>query len=233
MTKTAKTIVEEVLSYATTKRLWTANYLPALPFTPQDFSIGAVLPATFYMFRWGHRRGRGNFISTFGRNESGKAVPPTIADVANGLLALDTDQFEGFDSERGKFMLGDLILAFCLENKKHALGHAEQVQRAFPTHYMASWIDLPAHIGHLRGIPEFIVALLAHQENGESVEASGKSRLFSVASGFDDNILLKLFGKHMAISGSFQSNLASDSFIEGAADHIGIDQLLTVRIAQA
>jgi len=41
MSKTAKTIVEDVLSPARARELWTANYLPALPFTPQSFEIGA------------------------------------------------------------------------------------------------------------------------------------------------------------------------------------------------
>ena len=54
---TAKTVVEQVLSDKTTKKLWTSIYQPALPFTPQSFSLGAVLPAVFYMFRRGHRRG--------------------------------------------------------------------------------------------------------------------------------------------------------------------------------
>ena len=51
MSKTAKTVVEDVLTPARARELWTANYLPALPFTPQSFEIGALLPAMLYMVR--------------------------------------------------------------------------------------------------------------------------------------------------------------------------------------
>ena len=87
MSKTAKTIAEEVLTPARVRDLWTANYLPALPFTPQNFDIGTLLPAMLYMARWGQRRGKGAFKNAYGVSGNGKAVPPTIENVASGLLA--------------------------------------------------------------------------------------------------------------------------------------------------
>jgi hypothetical protein len=79
----AKTIVENVLTPARARALWTANYFPALPFTPQHFEVGSLLPAMLYMARWGHRRGKGHFIEAFGQQDAqGKAQPPRLVDVA-------------------------------------------------------------------------------------------------------------------------------------------------------
>ena len=58
MSRTVKTIVEETLGFQRAKSLWTTLYYPAFPITPQDYDIGALLPAMLYMARWGHRRGR-------------------------------------------------------------------------------------------------------------------------------------------------------------------------------
>ena len=81
--------------------------------------------------------------------------------------------FEGFDGETERAILGDLLLCFCLENAKRALGRTEQVQRVAPAHYMASWVDLPDHVVHLRYVPEMIVAMLADQE-ADYVEAESR-----------------------------------------------------------
>lgn len=230
---TAKTVVEQVLSDKITKKLWTSIYQLALPFTPQSFSLGAVLPAVFYMFRWGHRRGKGTFVQTFGTQQDGKWTSPTIENVAANL-AQQKDTFEGFTGTTEQAILGDLLLSFCLENKNHSPGRAEQIQRVHPTHYLASWIDLPIKLGHLRSIPEMLVALLANQDHGEFIQANNHQSPFGVASGFEDNVLLRLFGRSMRIKGEHQTDLTSDQFAEDDdSDTIGLDQLLTVRIAQA
>lgn len=39
MPRTARNIVEESLTKQRTDALWTANYLPVLPMTPQDFDV--------------------------------------------------------------------------------------------------------------------------------------------------------------------------------------------------
>jgi hypothetical protein len=232
---TTKSIVENVLTPPTTKKLWTSIYMPALPFTPQDFTMGAVMPAVLYMFRWGHRRGKGTFVKTFGKTEGDKLRAPTIDDVVNKLIN-DGSSFSGFDTKVGKAILGDMLLSFCLENKNHLTGRTEQVQRAYPTHYLASWIDLPQKVTNLRHIPEMLVALLASQEVGEVISRNNRRSHFSVGADFKDNILLSLFGTGMQIRGTFQTDLTSDQFTElntGESNNmVGLDQLLTVRIAQ-
>ena len=80
MPRTVKTIVEDALGPQRTRILWTANYYPALPFAPQSFEIEALLPVMLYMARFGYRRGKGNFVKTFGRDCDGKPKAPTIAD---------------------------------------------------------------------------------------------------------------------------------------------------------
>jgi hypothetical protein len=157
MASDARRIVESVLGGHMTARIWTGIYAPVFPFNPQPFSVGALLPMMLYLFRWGHRRGRGKFNSAF----SSPAGRPTIASVS-GKLAGDP-RFDGFDGELGRAVLGDLLLTSVLENRRHTEGHSEQVQRCFPSHYMASWIDLPSDAGHLRGVPEMLVALIADQ----------------------------------------------------------------------
>ena len=162
---TPRSIVDAVLGRGMTREIWTGNYEKALPVSVQDFDLTAVLPAVFYMFRFGHRRGKGKFLETFGSDaetarERRKAA--TIERVATKLA--ETEWFEGFQDETARAILGDLLLCFCLENTKRALGRLEQVQRVAPAHYMASWVDLPDSVGHLRYVPEMIVAMLADQK---------------------------------------------------------------------
>src|SRR5712692_8158444 len=87
--KTVKTIVEEVLGIRTVKDLWTANYIPVLPLSLQEFTLGAVMPAVFYMFRCGNRRGRGKFSEVFGRKPS-KPVTEVTNDKVGDRLASPT-----------------------------------------------------------------------------------------------------------------------------------------------
>jgi Holliday junction resolvasome RuvABC endonuclease subunit len=215
--------LEEVLSKKQIKELWTSIYTPVLPFTPQTFAIEAVLPAVMYMFRSGTRRGSGRFAANFGAD--GKVH---IEDVAR-VLSERTEWFENFEGDVGQAILGDLLLTFSLENKQHSLGRSEQVQRVFPTHYFASWIDLPPKVTDLRNIPEMIVALLVEQKEGTHIETGVRSR-FTIGTGFEDNDLLRLFGSGTSIEGAHASNLRADCFDE--EEKVGIDQLLTIRTAQ-
>jgi len=236
MTKTVKTIVEDALGPQRARALWTANYYPALPIAPQAFEIGALLPAMLYMARFGHRRGRGRFVETFGKQRDGTTTPPTIATVADGLRSRPESGLDGFDDGLGGTVLGDLLLAWCLENRKHAEGHSEQVQRIYPTHYLASWVDLPTLVVHLRGVPEFLTALLAHQDTGEWIAPKGRGR-FPVGVPHGDNHLLALFDRQMEIRGAHGSDLGADTFNEAEAEveatGVGIDELLAIRMAQA
>ena len=234
MSKTAKTIVEDVLSPARARELWTANYLAALPFTPQSFEIGALLPAMLYMARWGHRRGKGAFRETFGSVKDGKTQPPSTQDVVAGLLRKHPQGFVGFEDETGRAQLADLLLSYCLENKGHEEGHESPVQRIFATHYLSSHVDLPDSAAHLRGVPELLTALLSWTGQGEHLEPGNKGLgRYVVGDGFQSNPLLKLFARYMSVRGPLVTNLGSDSFDEAAAHDLGIDELLAVRIAQA
>lgn len=233
MARTVKTIVEEVLGFQRANKLWTATYHPAFPFLLAGYDIGAFLPGMLYMARWGHRRGKGKFVFTFGPEVDGKAQSPCIVDVVSGLLSRPDRVFDGFDTGSGQAVLGDLLLAWCLENKNHAEGHKEQVQRIFPTHYLASWVDLPISLSHLRGAPELLTSLLAAQEKGEWLEARPGQACFPIGVTHAENYLLSLFGRHMSVRGQYSSDLASDTFNEEHATDIGIDELLVVRLAQA
>ncbi|OGA48073.1 MAG: hypothetical protein A3F74_14450 [Betaproteobacteria bacterium RIFCSPLOWO2_12_FULL_62_58] len=231
MSKTAKTIADEVLTPARVRELWTANYLPALPFTPQNFDIGTLLPAMLYMARWGQRRGKGAFKEAFGSKINGKAEPPTIKNVASGLLAKQAGAFDGFGDPYAQSLLADLLLTYCLENKGHEEGHDVQVQRVFATHYMASWVDLPDAVAHLRGVPELLTALLAWTSHGEAIQPGGKGQ-FIVGDAFRVNPLLKLFARHMTLKGDKAWNLGdSDHFREEVASDLGVDEWLAVRVA--
>jgi hypothetical protein len=227
----ARAIVDEVLGRAMTRELWTSNYEHALPISVQDFDLAAILPAVFYMFRFGVRRGKGRFIETFGGSEGTpreRRRAATVDRVASVLA--QSDSFCGFDSDVTRAALGDLLLCFCLENRGHALGRIEQVQRVAPAHYMASWVDLPDGVSNLRFVPETIVALLADQEGPDvAPNAEGDKTWFAVGRGFEDNVLLKAFHQGVVREGHLGDRKA-DRFQEDA--NVGLDQLLMIRLAQ-
>ena len=215
---TARAIVDDVFGRAMTREIWTGNYEKAIPISVQDFDLCAVLPAIFYMFRRGLRRGTGKFLETFGADtgsakERRKAA--TIERVA-GKLA-ECNQFKGFVGQTEQAILGDLLLCFCLENAKRALGRKQQVQRVAPAHYMSSWLDLPKSVANLRYVPEMVVAMLADQK-GDHIQQNDERDLtrFAVGRGFEDNVLLRAF--HQGVtrrddSGEFSSR-TSDRFEE-------------------
>ena len=228
---TARAIVDEVLSRGMTREIWTGNYDKALPVSVQDFDLSAVLPAVFYMFRFGQRRGKGKFLETFGSKTGTpreRRQGATIERIAS-ILA-ENGKFIGFDGEVEKAILGDLLLCFCLGNAKHALGRKEQVQRVAPAHYMASWVDLPDSVAHLRYVPEMIVAMLANQKE-EYIQQNhdGVRTWFAVGRGFEKNVLMRAFHQGV-MRRSELSRGASDQFEEGIS--VGLDQLLMIRLAQ-
>jgi hypothetical protein len=229
----AKQIVEQVLGPARTRALWTANYYPGLPFTPQSFEIGALLPTMLYMARFGHRRGKGRFAETFGRARTGgKADAVTVASVADVLAEASDSSIEGFGDEIGRIMLGDLLLSWCFENRNHSEGQEEQILRVLPTHYFSSWIDLPDNIANLRGVPELLTAILAAQPQGDVLQASCKSVFPIGVNSHSESPLLALFGRHCEIRGQHAADFAADRFVESSAGDIGIDELLAIRAAR-
>ena len=175
---------------------------------------------------------RGGFLETFvpeGGSLAEQRRKATVGRVAEKLAS--SDDFDGFTKPVEQAILGDMLLCFCLENTRRDLGRDKQVQRVAPTHYMASWIDLPRHSVNLRFVPETIVAMLADQK-GEFVEPNGdgdKTR-FTVGRRHDENLLLNAFSHGIKREGRI-ADLAGDRFDEGNED-IGADQLLTIRLGQ-
>ena len=232
MADSARTLVEEVLSPDMTREIWSGNYLKALPVSLQLFELSAVLPAVFYMFRFGQRRGTGHFLRAFGAltgTARHRRQSATVASVAGALAG--ADGLDGFNSECERAILGDLLLCFCLENVRRSLGRNQQVQRVAPTHYMASWVDLPRTVNSLRYVPEMLVAMLANQA-GEYVDqnAEGDSTWFAVGRGHEHNVLTRAFSRGVTRRGKL-GDLTSDRFDE-ADEGIGLDQLLMIRLAQ-
>ncbi len=232
MADSARTIVRKVLSPRMADEIWSARYDKVLPISFNLFELAAVLPAVFYMLRFGHRRGKGQFLEAFGPTAGSprdRRKATTIGRVAEELAA--SPDLHGFDGRVEQAILGDLLLGFSLENINHSLGRDKQIQRVAPAHYMASWVDLPESVTHLRSVPEMIVAMLANQD-GLHVEPSkeGKPTLFPIAGEHTKNLLLRAFS-HGVQRSNLKGNLAGDEFKESFVD-LGIDQLLMIRLAQ-
>ncbi len=95
---------------------------------------------------------------------------------------------------------------------------------------MASWVDLPDAVAHLRYVPEMIVAMLADQDGDYVTQhPEGKRTWFAVGKEFGDNVLLRPFHKGIRIEGD-RASRTSDRFDETA--QVGLDQLLMIRLAQ-
>ncbi len=234
MADNARALVDDILGRKMTREIWSGNYDKVLPVSVQSFELSSILPAVFYMFRFGQRRGIGNFLKTFGDKSGSPSQIRRSANIERIAQRLShTEALDGFNSELEKAILGDLLLCFCLENVKHGLGRDQQIQRVAPAHYMASWIDLPQSVGHLRYVPEMIVAMLADQKKGESVGLSEnkKRTWFPVGKNYEDNVLLNAFSQGVIRRGEFSGDLASERF-EEENDSVGLDQLLMIRLAQ-
>ena len=231
MPSSARDYVREVLPPKMFNEVWSARYEKVLPVS-FSFELSAVLPAVYYMFRFGQRRGRGRFLESFapeGKSVRERRRAATVQRVAEKLAS--GEDFVGFEGDAERAVLADLLLCFTLENSRHALGRDQQVQRVASAHYMASWIDLPETVTHLRYVPEMITAMLADQ-SGDTVELTdaGKLTWFPVANRHDENVLLRAFSQGVERKGSVDDR-AADKFDE-QAKYVGLDQLLMVRLAQ-
>lgn len=249
MPNDARAIVREVLPRRMADDIWSARYDKALPISFNAFELSAVLPAVLYMFRFGQRRGRGEFLKTFapeGGSARDRKRAVTVGRVAEKLAS--RPDLNGFDGDVGAAILGDLLLCFGLENIKHEIGRDKQVQRVAPAHYMASWVDLPESVTHLRYVPEMMVAMLANQ-SGDYVERTeaGNRTWFAVAQAPSDTADSRSGGADGLADGA--RNLLLEAFSQGirrrahAADRgpdpfdeqddsVGLDQLLMIRLAQ-
>lgn len=222
MPSETRQVIESVLGSQMTAQIWTSTYSPVFPFTPQDFSVGAVLPMMLYLFRWGNRRGKGQFAAVYGASGA-----PTISSTVNRLIS--DPAIEGFDTASGRAILGDFLLTSILENRRHSESHDEQVQRCFANHYYASWIDLPISAANLRGVPEMVTALLSDQREGETVEPFTERGRYRVGARIQENDLLRALAPGTTTTG-MKSDLKSDELDEAVL--LPLDQLLTVRLAQ-
>ncbi len=222
MANETRQVIESVLGSQMTSQIWTSTYPPVFPFTPQDFSVGAILPMMLYLFRWGNRRGKGKFAEAYGAG-----APPTISTTVARLV--DDPGIAGFASVTGRVILGDFLLTFILENRRHSESHHEQVQRCFANHYFASWIDLPSSSANLRGVPEMITALLSNQRDGETVEPFAERGRYRVGARVQDNDLLASLAPGTETTGPLKSDLRSDEIDEAVL--LPLDQLVTVRLA--
>ena len=233
MTNIARKIVEDTLSHKFTREIWSGNYEKVLPVTAQDIEISTILPAVFYMFRFGCRRGSGNFFEVFGPSESERKKKLKTATIERmAKILAQTDSIRGVKENAQRAILGDLLLCFCLENIRHNLGRDQQIQRAAPVHYMSSWLDLPKNVGHLRNVPEMIVAMLADQQTKSIEQTSAEKRSwFPVGGSPLQNLLVRAFSQGVFQRGTMRDDLASDQFDE-SVESIGLDQLLMVRMAQ-
>ena len=177
-----------------TREIWTGNYEKALPISVQDFDLTGVLPAIFYMFRFGHRRGKGKFLETFG-GDSGtpkeRRRAATIERVA-ATLAADCRSSKVSTARPNRPSWAISCCASVWRTPSARSGRNEQVQRVAPAHYMASWVDLPDSVAHLRYVPEMIVAMLADQRGRlRRAEPGRRPHLVCRRPGFEDNVLLK------------------------------------------
>ncbi|MBI2926046.1 MAG: hypothetical protein HYY24_10115 [Verrucomicrobia bacterium] len=221
----AKQVVEETFTKTLADMIWTANTPAVLPLTAQNFAVGSVLPAVFYMFRRGFRRGKGRFQITFSPTDKAR---PTIFYVA-GKLSQDQTSFAGFDTEVHKDILGDLLLCDALENKGHTEGQNVEIQRAFPVHYFASWLDLPPAVANLRFVPEMLVALLTEQPDGLKLQATVPNGEFPVGTHPESNIFFRVFAKGVQF-GVNPADLRGDGTDEEAP--YSVEELLMIRLAQ-
>jgi len=231
--KYAKALVAEAFTKPFTNSVWSSNYTKVLPMRLREWKMSAVLPAMFYLFRFGHRRGKGKFTPTYGGTAGSVSDNRHEAkiDKIAGILA-KTDGLEGFDDETSsakQAILGDLLLCYSLENVNRKPGRSEQVQRATAAHYMTSWIDLPDSSGHLAGVPEMLVAMLSEQTSGFlKTDSDDSETIFPIGKRIGENVLMKPFYQGMDITGH---PVSSDRFSE-ETEQIGIDQLLMIRLAQ-
>lgn len=233
--KSLKQVLEDVLTSKMVQEIWSSNYTDAIPMTLQSFSIGAILPAVFYMARRGCRRGAGNFNSRFAplsaeteAARASSAQQPTAMSVSR-VLSQSEQQFDGFEMPIATNVLADFLLANCVENQRREGGRKKPIIRAFPTHYQTAWIDLPNKVAYLRMVPETLTAILANQAVGDEISTDlSQNSVFSVGGNFHSNALLEVFSQGMSVR-QLVSELVDD-FDESS--NLGLDQLVSVRIAR-
>lgn len=216
-----RTLLEDVLSRAMVRELWTANYDAVFPMQPGNFSIGTLLPALLFLMRRGAPRGRGGFLETYGQD--GRRA--TVEDVAERLCRRPDVMVRG---EAGHAILGDVILAHCLETVNHSASRQLPVDRAYASHYFASWLDLPQSYANMRNVPDALASILVRPDR---IGGDGSLPSEFPVGSLRENLLLKTFAAAVEV-GDRSYALTADRFVEGAADALSVEQLAMVRIAQ-
>jgi hypothetical protein len=221
----SKEILEDILGKPMFKELWTSDCQLVLPVVPQDFALPATLAPVLYMLRWNRRRGQGHFVSKFGNPKSRllRDQAATSKKVADNLLNADHGYVQGWGHPLEKNVLADLLLAYCFDNKGKSQERDSPIQRVYPTHYFASWIDLPVQVANLRNVPEFIVGTLRLGIRKTENKGSG------LVQSFERNPLIKVLGGGLHVSGE---SITRESDLFDERHPVGIDQLLTIRVAQ-
>ena len=109
--RSAREIVDDVLGRAMTREVWSANYEKALPVTVHDFDLSAVLSSVFFMFGFGYRRGKGNFLEIFGDSRGTPKERRKAATIERVSTKLASSQaFQGFNGGAEQAILGDMLL---------------------------------------------------------------------------------------------------------------------------
>ncbi|MGQ9896606.1 MAG: hypothetical protein ACUVR8_03455 [Acidobacteriota bacterium] len=216
-----RTRLQAVFGKAWCDQVLTGDYRPAIPFSIQDVDITATLPAVFYLSRYIRRRGKGRLTEVFGEE-------PSVALITEQLVR--RSDFKNFEDETTREILGDLLIGFCLENRSRSKDKQEPLRRALPTHYFASWLDLPKQSVDLGYIPEIIVAMLAGQNTPVITESSPDDPSpFPVGRRFRENLLLKPFLRGVKPSEGLRDS--REQFDE--ATPVTFPEWLTIRLAEA
>ena len=110
---TPRAIVEDLWGRQMTREIWTGNFEKVLPISNQVFDLTAILPAVFYMFRFGQRRGKGKFVETFGLTTGTMKEQRKSATIERVAGKLDENgRFEEFAGETEQPSLGTFFSVF-------------------------------------------------------------------------------------------------------------------------
>ena len=233
MATSARAYVDDVLGRKMTREIWSGNYDKVLPLSVLGFEMSAVLPAVFYMFRFGQRRGGGNFLKTFGDNverPAKKGDPQISSALQRPSPTRRRWTVLKANPRKPSSAICCSVSALKISGTVWAAISKSSGSRRHITWRVGS--ICPKGVANLRHVPEMIVAMLADQK-GETVEPTdGKKRTwFPVGKKYEENILLHAFSQGVERRGEVLSDLTSDKFNE-ADDSVGLDQLLMIRLAQ-
>jgi len=194
-----------------------------LPVDFNAFNISMIWPTVLYLFRYGRRRGKGNWEATYAIE--GCRSAPTPRQVSTRFRDRASEVLQGFDSDAGRDILADWLASGILDTIWSSGDPDDPVIRIRPLHALTSWVDLPKSVANLRGIPEFLVSTLA---NGGKDDKSGNQGPFAVRQPPESNLLYRVFGRGLRIPD------LDDRTKDAYEETVGLDPdiLLCIRLAQ-